>query len=369
MSTLSALYGLHSVIRGRFCVTLPIPAPSSELASQTFIVTGANSGLGYESCLQLARIGAGRLILAVRTLSKGEEAKQKILATTTSNNWRSASSPIDIQVWQLDMDSFVSIKAFAGRCATELDRIDGVLANAGIMTAKLDSTEKFEKTLQVNVLGTLYLYLLLLPAMRASAARTGVACRFTIPNSALHYSASTAEILAGLKDGDDAAAGREAARKSSKTPIIDRLNDPEKADMAARYPLSKLLILYAVRELSSRSNSNSSSSSSTTKSGNVILNTPNPSFCKSDLARESAGSKGFQAFERVMARTAEEGSRTLVHGLLGGPETDGQYLADCRVEVPAKFVTNQWGQMVQKKFVDELLVRLERVDPGISSNI
>lgn len=341
MSGFSAIYGVYTVVRGRYCVTLPIPAPDPALASQTFIVTGANTGLGYEACLHLARIGVGRLILAVRTVSKGEEAKQKILDAIVVNGWRRDKqiTPIEMDVWQLDMDSLPSIKTFAGRCTTELDRIDGVLANAGIMTTKLEfspdavspasgQVDKYERTFQINILGTIYLYLLLLPAMRASASRTGSPCRFSIPNSALHYMAPTAELVAGMKQ--QSGSGIQTTKKTTETqtPIIDGLNDATKANMAGRYPISKLLVLYAVRELASRS-----SSGITTKSKQIILNTPNPSGCHSDLTRELADDKATQVFQRYLSRTGEEGARTLVHGLLAGPETVGQYLSDCKIEM------------------------------------
>ncbi|KXJ85748.1 hypothetical protein Micbo1qcDRAFT_153852 [Microdochium bolleyi] len=346
MSVFSGLYAAKTVINGKFCVTLPIPASDDSFADHTYVITGANSGLGFEACLHLARVGVGRLILAVRTLSKGEDARHKILDAIASNDWRSKDHTIVIEVWQLDMDSYASVKAFAGRCASDLDRLDGVLANAGIMTTKFDYSNSVERTLQVNVLCTLYLYLLLLPQMRGSAERTGFASRFAIPNSALHYAAPTAEL-------------------TMTTPIIDRLNDPAKADMAGRYPLSKLLVLYAVRELAARQGTAGGHSGSS----GVIINTPNPSFCKSDLHRENPDSKAFQVFEKIMARSAEEGARTLVHGLLAGPETNGQYLSDCKVEIPARHVTSRWGQGIQKSFLEEVLVKLERVHPGISSNI
>lgn len=338
MSAFSAVYGVYTVVRGRYCVTLPIPAPDPALASQTFIVTGANTGLGYETCLHLARIGVGKLILAVRTVSKGEEAKQKILDAIAANRWRTdkQTTPIEMDVWQLDMDSLPSIKTFAGRCTTELDRIDGVLANAGIMTTKLEfspdavsgtgQVDKYESTFQINVLGTIYLYLLLLHAMRASASRTGSPCRFSIPNSALHYLAPTAELVAGMKQQSSSSSSKTANKTAgTQTPIIDGLNDATKANMAGRYPISKLLVLYAVRELASRS--------SNTKDKQVILNTPNPSGCHSDLTRELADDKATQVFQRYLSRTGEEGARTLVHGLLAGPETAGQYLSDCKIEM------------------------------------
>ncbi|KAI0853648.1 hypothetical protein F5Y00DRAFT_270789 [Daldinia vernicosa] len=335
MSALSALYGVGSVIFSKAFVKLPVPSGNPKLSNQTIIVTGANTGLGFEACIHLSRLGVGKLIMAVRTIAKGDDARERIL----NSMGRPESS---IEVWPIDMDSYDSIKSFANR-ASQLPRLDGVLANAGVMTAKFSLSEHNEKTLNVNVISTFLLYLLLLPKMRESGQSTGHVCRYTIPNSALHYSAPLAEL-----DPDGPR-------------IIDRLNDPQKANMAGRYALTKVLVLYAVREFAERTSSSGK--------GACIINTPNPSFCKSNLAKESQGSLGFKIFEKLLARSTEEGSRVLVHGLLAGQETNGQYLQNCHIEVPACHVTGEWGQKVQKKFFSELVDKLEEIQPGISSNI
>jgi len=273
--------------------------------------------------------------MAVRTAAKGDDARKRILKLT-------GQPESSIEVWPIDMDSYDTIKTFAAR-VSQLPRLDGVLANAGIMTDHFDLSELNEKTLNVNVISTFLLFLLLLPKMRESGKQTGHVCRYVIPNTALHYMAPLAEL------------------ESTNGSIIGRLNDPQKANMAGRYPLSKLLVIYAVRELAERTSSSGK--------GPCIINTPNPSFCKSNLAHEAQGSRGFRIAEKLLARSTEEGSRTLVHGLLAGQETNGQYLSNCHVETPACHVTGDWGQKVQKEFFNELLEQLEKVQPGISSNI
>ncbi|CAJ2502692.1 Uu.00g100860.m01.CDS01 [Anthostomella pinea] len=333
MAVLSGLHGMGSVIYGKAFVSLPIPDGNSDLSKQVIIVTGSNTGLGFEATRHLARLGVGKLIMAVRTTAKGDEAKKKILA----ESGRPESS---IEVWPIDMDNYESVKSFASR-ASQLPRLDGVMANAGLMTTKFSLSEGKEKNLNVNVISTFLLYLLLLPKMRESGKQTGNLCRFVIPNSALHYMAPVAE----LTPGDQR--------------IMDRLNDPQKADMAGRYPLTKLLVIYAIREFAKRTESSGK--------GSCIINTPNPSFCKSGLARETQDSAGFRVFESLLARSTEEGSRALVHGLLAGPESNGQYLTNCRVQSPARHVTGKWGQQVQVSFFEELLEELERIQPCISS--
>lgn len=289
------LRGVASVISSKAFVSLPVPTGNADLQHQTMIVTGANTGLGYETCLHLSRLGLGKLIMAVRNSAKGHEARIRILEVT-------GRPEASIEVWLIDMDKYSSIKAFAARAAG-LPRLDGVSANAGIMTNRFELSEGIEKNINVNVVSTFLLYKLLLPTMTRSGQHTGHTCRFSVPNSALHYMAPLGEL-----------------DPASPRTIFSHLNDAKTSDMAGRYALSKLLVLYAVREFAALGK-------------DVIFNTPNPSFCRSNLAHESQDSAGFRVFERLLARTSEEGSRVLVHGLLAGPESHGQYLSNCKVEM------------------------------------
>ena len=292
MSVLSAAHGGAHTVFSNFFVSLPVPKASVDLSQQTFIVTGSNTGLGLETSRHLLRLGAGKLIMAVRNPKKGEAAKQGLLSST-------GCASGSVEVWPLDMDSYDSVKAF-GRRASSLPRLDGVLANAGLATTTYNLSEGNEKTLNVNVISTFLLFFVLLPKMRDSERQTGNACRFVIPNSALHYMASTAQL-------------------DPKQDMFVRLNDESKADMVGRYPLSKLLVIWIVRELGDR------------YKGSPIINTPNPSFCQSDLMREH-DTAAVRMMTKVFARTTEQGSRILYHGLFAGKESNGQYLTNCHVQ-------------------------------------
>src|SRR2546423_3811974 len=97
------------------------PYPAADFSGQTVIVTGSNTGLGLEAGRHFARLNCAKLILAVRTKSKGEEAKESILASTK----RTSDC---IEVWDLDLLSTASVKAFATR-AQQLDRLDVLVEN------------------------------------------------------------------------------------------------------------------------------------------------------------------------------------------------------------------------------------------------
>lgn len=105
-----------------FC---PKPLPSSvNLQGQAAIITGGNVGLGLEAAKQLTARGLSHLILAVRTVSKGEAAKEEMLRENPSCN-------CEIEVWELDQESFESVRAFGER-ARALDRLDVAILSAGV---------------------------------------------------------------------------------------------------------------------------------------------------------------------------------------------------------------------------------------------
>jgi len=92
-----------------------------DLTGKVIIVTGGNSGLGYESVKAFAEKGA-EVILASRTMEKGDEAKERI-----------GDVPGQIVVMQLDLADFSSIKNFVSEFRNKYKRLDVLLNNAGIM--------------------------------------------------------------------------------------------------------------------------------------------------------------------------------------------------------------------------------------------
>jgi NAD(P)-dependent dehydrogenase (short-subunit alcohol dehydrogenase family) len=95
--------------------------------------------------------------------------------------------------------------------------------------------------------------------------------------------------------------------------------------LSCRYPESKALITYAIRQLAELAPLSDTG---------VIINLVAPGLCRTGLGSERGfGFKVFQKVMRlVMARTAEQGSRTLLHGATAGAETHGRWLDTCRIE-------------------------------------
>lgn len=130
-----------------------------DLQGKTIIVTGGNSGLGYESVKAFALKGA-TVILACRNLAKGEKAKNEILKTNPSG---------EIQVMQLDLANLTSVEAFAKKFASEHKQLDVLLNNAGIMaTPNIKTDDGFEAQLGTNHLGHFALTGHLLPLLKGT---------------------------------------------------------------------------------------------------------------------------------------------------------------------------------------------------------
>ncbi|BCZ21079.1 SDR family NAD(P)-dependent oxidoreductase [Mycobacterium senriense] len=120
--------------------TADIPDQTGRVA----VITGANTGLGYETALALADHGA-HVVLAVRNLDKGKDAAARITAQ---------SPHADVALAELDLTSLASVRAAAEQLRSAHDRIDLLINNAGVMyTPKSNTKDGFELQFGTNHLG------------------------------------------------------------------------------------------------------------------------------------------------------------------------------------------------------------------------
>ena len=122
-------------------------------ACRTFIVTGANTGLGYETTLVLAKNG-GKVVMACRNMAKANAAKNDILKEVPKAN---------LEVMEIDLSSLASVRNFAKTFQSTHDRLDVLINNAGVMMPPYAKTEDgFELQFGANYLGHFLLTGLLL---------------------------------------------------------------------------------------------------------------------------------------------------------------------------------------------------------------
>jgi len=129
-----------------------VPGQQGRLA----VVTGANTGLGFETAQVLAARGAS-VVLAVRDTEKGKRAAARIAGTAPG---------ADVMVQHLDLTSLDSIRAAAGELRARHPRIDLLINNAGVMFPPKQATgDGFELQFGTNHLGHFALTGLLLEQM------------------------------------------------------------------------------------------------------------------------------------------------------------------------------------------------------------
>lgn len=285
---------------------LTLPAPSA-IQGKTILITGANTGLGLEAARHALMLGAGTIILGVRSLAKGEEAKSSIESSTTR------SGKCNVLVWPVDLESFTSVQAFATRVRKYVfedgGSLDIAIMNAGLASGEFALTgDGWERNIQVNVLSTALLSLQLLPVLLHTGEREASSRpHLTIVASDIHKSVKFPE------------------RHSDR--ILQALNDPGqwKASQHAggpseRYGVSKLMSIFIAMEMARLVPHD--------KGGHplVVVNAVAPGFCKSNLLTREKAPWILKVVQAVVARPVEEGSKTFLHAATQGLETHGKWL-------------------------------------------
>jgi NAD(P)-dependent dehydrogenase (short-subunit alcohol dehydrogenase family) len=135
------------------------PRQLAQQTGRTFVVTGANSGIGLETARGLVARGA-HVVLAVRDMAKGEQAVARLAGP-------GSTSLVKLDLSDLDM---------VARCAKTVldrhDRISALICNAGVMGGPLLLTPQgFERQMATNHLGHAALVAALWPLLHASASR------------------------------------------------------------------------------------------------------------------------------------------------------------------------------------------------------
>lgn len=165
-------------LKSQFC-TKPqriLLTPETPLAGKTALITGATTGIGLHAARQLLSLELSRIILAVRSVEKGELVASQL---------RSTFPTATIDIWPLEMTSYESIQALARRVSAELSRLDIAILNAGLVHAEFTRSPSTGHCdiIQVNYLSTVLLSILLLPALHRHGSSRDSPARLVIVNS------------------------------------------------------------------------------------------------------------------------------------------------------------------------------------------
>ncbi|KAK3309409.1 uncharacterized protein B0T15DRAFT_515401 [Chaetomium strumarium] len=290
---------------------------SSSFSGKTVLITGANSGLGLAAAIKFASLAASRLILAVRNTEAGHAARRAIIeaATTTSSTSTSSRGAVnaEVEVWELDMDSYDSITRFVRRVEEDGRRLDVVVLNAGVyMVDHRVGRYGVEETLQVNTLSTVLLAVLLLPKLKKAQHGGGGAVLEFVTSRRAEAVQLTQEqrqkgglLLRGstMREGD-----------GSGSAGGGRYNPSE------RYRLSKFLTTCAMKKLASM-----------VEADEVVVTAVCPGGVATNLSRGWTGAVATivkALVNSLFMRTPEYAARTLVSAAAVGPEVHGRLWYD-----------------------------------------
>ena len=242
-----------------------------EMKGKICVVTGSNSGIGKETALSLAKMGA-HVVMVVRNQGRGEKARLEIVKQTGNNS-------IDLMI--CDLSSMDSIRRFAQEFKRKYDRLDVLANNAGAMFNKREVTsEGFEQTLAVNYLGPFLLTHELLDLLKSSA-----------PSRIINVSSGLAKN--GKVDLEDL--------QSEKNYVGAKAYARVRAPV---YANTKLMLMMFTYELSRR-----------LKGSGVTANVLMPGFVATNLGKNSGSLSSSIMFKMVrpMQVSAKKGAETSVY--------------------------------------------------------
>jgi retinol dehydrogenase 12 len=257
------------------------------MSGKTCLVTGATSGIGQETAVRLAMLGATVIIVA-RTAARGDTAVDEI---------RRQVPLAQVEAMTADLSSLAQVRRLAQEVLARHDRLEVLVSNAGVITTRRQLTaDGLETTFATNHLGPFLLTSLLRGLLERSAP-----ARVVTVSSAAHKQVRTIP-------WDDLACGTPAGQGQA-------------------YPVSKLLNILFTAELARR----------LTGTG-VTANCLHPGFVRTALGRDVTGVLG--AVVRLVLpfqRGPAAGAATSVY-LASSPEVaevTGGYFVKCKPAEPS----------------------------------
>ena len=263
----------------------------ARMEGKTVLITGANTGIGKETAIDLAKRGA-RVIMACRDMKRGEEALNDVAEKSGSSN---------LLLKPLDLASLASVRTLAEDINKNEPALHVLINNAGVMIpSELQKTQDgFEIQMGVNHFGHFLLTNLLLDLLKSSQPS-----RIVVVSSMAHSSTTSSSFN------------------------FDNINSEKYYRKWDAYGQSKLANILFTRELAKR-----------LKGTGVTANSLHPGAVKTELSRNTGTIESIAfRFMFLFFKTPEEGAQTNIY-LAVSEEVEGVtglYFSDCKVKEPSQ---------------------------------
>jgi NAD(P)-dependent dehydrogenase (short-subunit alcohol dehydrogenase family) len=260
----------------------------ASLVGRTVVVTGGNGGLGFQTAVALAGMGA-RLVIVGRDRARSEKAL---------DYFRHASKGAAAEAYYADLSRLDEVRRLAATLVEKLDRIDVLVNNAGAIFNRREVTDDgLERTFALNHMG----YFLLTQLLRDKLLRSAPARIVNVASE---------------------------AHRGARLDFTDLQNSKSFGGWKA-YRRSKLCNILFTRELARR-----------LAGSGVTANCLHPGFCATSIGNNTTGwfRRGVKLTKRLFAIPAEQGARTLIYAASAPELADvtGAYFINGRTAAPAQ---------------------------------
>ncbi|UKZ74976.1 hypothetical protein TrVFT333_002646 [Trichoderma virens FT-333] len=309
-----------------------------DFSGKTILVTGTTNGLGEAVSKHILVRKVDRLIMGVRNVPRGEALKVKLL----SDSAVAAANPnAKIDVFELEMEDYKSVGAFATKIQETTPMLDVAIMNAAVGGVEYNIAKPtgHERMLQVDVLSTTYLAIKLIPLLERTAEVKGAPSRLIMVGSWTQFSTSIAE-------------------KKLTHNVIKHLDDKSNFD-PRRYPDTQLLNGLVVDELGQRLNKSK-----------VIVVEPTPPWTLTNFGINYPEGPARDAARKLMndiGLPVDESALTYLVAIIANDDVHGQYLDDNMISPRSPYSLSLDGQTLQKELWKELVEEFKKVDPTIAS--
>ncbi|KAJ5584326.1 uncharacterized protein N7459_004126 [Penicillium hispanicum] len=319
-----------------------VPPTSDEinLSGKTVVVTGGNSGLGWEFARQSLILNASRVIITTRSESKGNAALASLRADPEV---KSRNPHAQLEFFDLDLDDYESGLHFTRRIKEQVPDLDILLCNGGTNLMHYETSKSgHERVMQVNCYTHFLVVLSLLPLLKATAARRGSPSRVTFMSSYSHTRHTLEKIPIAMKES-----------------VLEHYDDRSKFRGLARYQDSKLVLNAFVYQLSTM-----------VSPSEIIVNSVCPGIVATNLNHNLPCwiKPLIYVLYRIKGRTLCEGGRLSIHAaVVAGKDSHGKFLQDGHVNSGAPFLSQPAGKQYMEKLWWEIVGDAINVNPEIET--
>ncbi|RAK98131.1 putative short-chain dehydrogenase [Aspergillus ibericus CBS 121593] len=317
-------------------VILPTP-PGTSLEGQTCLITGANSGIGFETARQMLTLKASPVIITARDKYKGQAA---VAALRQDPEILAANPSARVEMFHLDLDDYQSGLALCDLVKREVSELDVLLCNGGMNIMHYQRSKSgHEQMMQVNCYTHFLIILELLPLLRATAAKRKSSSRVTFVGSVTQYHHTLSRTPLGPTEN-----------------VLSYYDDKEIYQGLLRYSDSKFVVNAFIRRLGR-----------VVSDSEVIVNNFCPGLVEStglDRAIPRWLKLIMYIYRRTSSRPLKHAGWTAIHATaVAGRESHGKFIQSNKIDPGPPLLNESAGNEFVERLWKDFVADVASLDP------